>query len=432
MANPEHVELVRRGVDVIRAWRAENPAVLLDLSGANLSGANLSGANLSGANLSGADLRGANLRRAGLSGADLNGADLNGADLSGTNLTVGYQGFPYGVPHSLNNGGCGSLDNGGEYFDNGSREYFDNGGNLIPDALCTKRPLLGRLLRRLRNAGAWLFANQRREWVECGVFGPRAAPRGRSFLIQVFLYLPRDAERARILATEVDKGAQPHGRKTLEVQLARETRPTIHLDIPGLDVDNPYQSLVWLGQPDSVQFAVHAPHELDVDSVIGRVTVWVEEIPIGCIRFKLEILAKSDGQQPSEPTHLGDDSRRYERVFLSYASKDRDEVLKRAQALKALRIKFFQDVLALNTGDDWKRSLFKYIDECDLFLLFWSAAAKESEWVLKEVRRAKQRRQTDPDRLPDIHPIVIPPPVDPPNELADLHFGDYLLYLMGR
>ena len=29
--------------------------------------------------------------------------------------------------------------------------------------------------------------------------------------------------------------------------------------------------------------------------------------------------------------------------------------------------------------------LFRHIDECDLFLLFWSTAAKQSRWVLKEV-----------------------------------------------
>jgi Pentapeptide repeats (8 copies) len=101
VANPEHLELLRQGVEVWNGWRAEKPS-LPDLHGANLgeanpSGADLRGADLRDANLSGTDLSGANLRRANLreanlreanlGGADLEGADLSGATLSGANLS---------------------------------------------------------------------------------------------------------------------------------------------------------------------------------------------------------------------------------------------------------------------------------------------------------------------------------------------------------
>jgi Pentapeptide repeats (8 copies) len=107
MANPEHLELLRQGVEVWNAWRAKEPSIRPDLSGANLSGADLSGANLSrtylrgadlsGAKLHGAKLHGAHLREAILSGAklldaelfeaNLNYAILSGADLSRANLS---------------------------------------------------------------------------------------------------------------------------------------------------------------------------------------------------------------------------------------------------------------------------------------------------------------------------------------------------------
>ena len=79
--NPEHCQLIRGGVDAIRAWRAANPNVRLDLSGADLRDANLRRADLHRAYLNGADLRSADLYRADLTGADLSGADLRGADL---------------------------------------------------------------------------------------------------------------------------------------------------------------------------------------------------------------------------------------------------------------------------------------------------------------------------------------------------------------
>jgi hypothetical protein len=60
--------------------------------------------------------------------------------------------------------------------------------------------------------------------------------------------------------------------------------------------------------------------------------------------------------------------------------------------------------------------------------LFWSTAAKESKWVLKEALYALERQGKD-----GLNPPVIiegPPPVSPPDELQHLHFNDKLLYLI--
>jgi uncharacterized protein YjbI with pentapeptide repeats len=116
VANPEHVEILKRGVKIWNNWRKDNPIIepdlrgsyffRADLAGVNLSGANLyranlggakiikatlynafiRGANLKGANLSGADLRRSDLVKAKLMGAVLEGANLMRANLSGTNL----------------------------------------------------------------------------------------------------------------------------------------------------------------------------------------------------------------------------------------------------------------------------------------------------------------------------------------------------------
>jgi hypothetical protein len=56
MANPKHLEMLKRGVDVWNMWRLKNPEPTVDLREADLRGANLRGANLRGANLGGADL----------------------------------------------------------------------------------------------------------------------------------------------------------------------------------------------------------------------------------------------------------------------------------------------------------------------------------------------------------------------------------------
>jgi hypothetical protein len=124
--------------------------------------------------------------------------------------------------------------------------------------------------------------------------------------------------------------------------------------------------------------------------------------------------------------------RRYRRAFISYASSDRNEVLKRAQMLEGAGIEFFQDLLTLKPGQRWERELYREIDRCDVFYLFWSTAAKKSTWVIKEVHYALDRRRGHEDAPPAIVPVIIegPPPVPPPPELAHLHFNDRMIYFM--
>jgi len=91
MANPEHLEILKQGVDQWNRWRSEHPDVRPDLPGANLRGANLEHAKLGTSDLRKADLRDANLNRGNLSGADLSEANLSraylfGADLIGVNF----------------------------------------------------------------------------------------------------------------------------------------------------------------------------------------------------------------------------------------------------------------------------------------------------------------------------------------------------------
>ena len=88
MANPEQLEMVKRGPKIWNEWRGTQPSGFLpNLSGASLSGAHLSGASLSGANLGGANLSKAHLSEAHLSGASLSGANLGGANLSKAHLS---------------------------------------------------------------------------------------------------------------------------------------------------------------------------------------------------------------------------------------------------------------------------------------------------------------------------------------------------------
>jgi hypothetical protein len=87
MPNPEHLAILKQGVEIWNGWRKENLVGSPDFMGADLrpitlSNANLAEADLTEANLSGVVLEGANLRSADLTEANLWGAHLYGADLS--------------------------------------------------------------------------------------------------------------------------------------------------------------------------------------------------------------------------------------------------------------------------------------------------------------------------------------------------------------
>jgi hypothetical protein len=205
----------------------------------------------------------------------------------------------------------------------------------------------------------------------------------------------------------------------------------VELTVPDCVVEDSFQSVVWRGRATSVQFAVDIPRGTTPGSRIAKVNVLRDDVPVGHVRFKLEVTAGGI-VGAAGPSPRGDDAKRYERAFISYCSADRDEVLKRVQILDLCRISYFQDVLSLEPGQRWEKELYKEIDNCDVFMLFWSSAAKASEWVLKEVRYALQRKQGDDASPPEIRPVIIegPPPVPPPPELADLHFNDKILYFL--
>jgi uncharacterized protein YjbI with pentapeptide repeats len=89
VANEEHIELLKQGVEAWNAWRekaAGYPDADANLQGASLEHADLRGANLRRATLHSANLEHADLRRANLQGSNLIHANLDGASLDGADL----------------------------------------------------------------------------------------------------------------------------------------------------------------------------------------------------------------------------------------------------------------------------------------------------------------------------------------------------------
>jgi Pentapeptide repeats (8 copies) len=111
MANQEHLDILKQGVEMWNQWRRKYADVQVDLSYANLQRANLREANLSGANLrtarlGGTNLSGANLRTANLAAAFLGNANLRGTNFGGANLSE----VDFGIEANLNSSYLGNTD----------------------------------------------------------------------------------------------------------------------------------------------------------------------------------------------------------------------------------------------------------------------------------------------------------------------------------
>jgi hypothetical protein len=233
-------------------------------------------------------------------------------------------------------------------------------------------------------------------------------------------------ERANFLATTMDSSAKLRGTKSLDLPVKRGARVEIALVANGLSVDEPVQTVMWRGEPSYCQFLVTVPGGTSGRNFFPVVRVSVDGKLIGPIKFRL--LSDATASSPmSEP--LGDHAGPYKYAFVSYASEDRKEVLKRVQMLNVMKTKFFQDILSLDPGDRWEKKLYENIDRCDLFLLFWSQAAKKSNWVIKEAEYAIRRQLANPGREPDLVPVVLEQNVLPPPSLAEIHFNDCIQYL---
>ncbi len=264
------------------------------------------------------------------------------------------------------------------------------------------------------------------EPVDCAVFCPPTVARATSFLAQLFVYPPSDADSARVHARDADATAVRRGGLSLPADLPLGTRIDLRLEMPHLLVDEPDAVIVWRGTLASVQFEVAVPAGAPLGPTIGRVRFSIAGVPAGTLRFQVAVatVATDDALRAADIA-----VRRYRRAFVSYSSQDRAEVLRRVQAFRIAGLSVFQDVLDLEPGERWERELYREIDNCDVLLLFWSRAAAASPWVAKEIDYALARKQGQDDRPPDIAPVPIegPPVPAPPEKLRHLHFNDALL-----
>lgn len=274
--------------------------------------------------------------------------------------------------------------------------------------------------------------------VNCTVYAPGAVARGNAFLIQVFAHTYVQGFDLDGVAKYADADARKRGSVTLEEKVLPGSRLDFQLHVAGLQLEEDSLSIKWNGKLKSVQFVVNVPEEYKLSTLVGQVLVSHDSVPVGQMRFIIEVKRPVDDREkeyyakPGSHRQAPFPMERFEKAFISYASQDRAEVLKRVQMLNTVKLDFFQDLLTLEPGDEWEAKIYDYIDQCDVFFIFWSKAASESVWVKKETLYALKMKKGDRQAPPAILPVIIegPPPAKPPEELNFLHFNDKFIYFI--
>lgn len=149
----------------------------------------------------------------------------------------------------------------------------------------------------------------------------------------------------------------------------------------------------------------------------GRITFTVEGVIVADIPLSVYV-----GEADAASTTPANATRPiYESIFCSYSHRDTQIVERVERVYKALGMTFLRDVVTLKSGQDWDAELLRLIERADIFQLFWSKAASESQAVRKEWLHALSLRRQDEAF---IRPVYWEQPMPPPApELAAIHFA---------
>jgi len=260
--------------------------------------------------------------------------------------------------------------------------------------------------------------------VHFAVAAPAAVQISQEFIVDVWAHLEKERKEVERLV----RATTPNPERPVSIRpkgpfpIARGATLYVRLHFDDLHVEQPEDTILWKGTKGNASFVVSVPATVPPGQRIGVVTVNCDgRLQIARVPFQVLVVP---APVPFEQAvhHM----QRVQTAFASYASKDREEVLHRVQGMQKVLpdLEVFLDVTSLRSGEDWEKRLWQEIPRRDVFYLFWSRSAKHSPWVEKEWRCALETRG-----LSFIDPVPLEPPeiAEPPAELSQKHFNDWVL-----
>jgi hypothetical protein len=247
-----------------------------------------------------------------------------------------------------------------------------------------------------------------------GVSAPSAVKRAESFTARFAAYVKEVelAVKERLVAmadVESASGFTPHDAANWKVGTRIQVRVTgDHVSAEPVEVE-----FEWNGSENITHFQVRARANAPFGKTQLRFEAFIAGVRVALIVVDIMVSAAS---APSRSTTHATPHKRF---FASYARADTERVADHLTGLHMCvrETDIFMDCLDIKRNEDWRERLASEIAEVDTFLLFWSKAAAESEWVDWEWRRAHERQIVQVLRLDQPEPAL-------PQELARLHADD--------
>ena len=255
--------------------------------------------------------------------------------------------------------------------------------------------------------------------VYSSLFAPAEVKRKSHLQVQVYLHLYEESEKVKSLAKESDKNAERRDYTPLSLKLKKGDKIDVEFNVYGeTRLMSARKSIIWQGSLTKCSFNYFVPKDIDVDELSCEANLFVNGVMIGEMRFLTQIVEVPRKLNPEILSH------RFNRIFISYAHQDAQQIKLLALAYKAQGVDYFYDRDSLAPGDVYEEKIFDYIDSSDLFVLCWSKNAAASDYVAKEKGRALLRaypQLSKRDATLKICPISIEPRADLPSDMKEVY-----------
>lgn len=250
------------------------------------------------------------------------------------------------------------------------------------------------------------------------VLSPERCEPGKYAEVSVYMYTKSQrkiVERAIRQAQEAVRETQKSG-----FAVARGSMITVELHSDDVEIKDSVDSRTWTGDCALFDFQFFMPENYAKKQAAFTCYVSVNGLQITRLFFTVDVRAQK--RTPVKVKRSDNKS-----AFVSYSHRDSERVIAQLVAIQEIapKMKFWLDNQSLSAGDVWRTEIERAINKTDVFLLFWSLSAKQSEEVRKEWTYALKKRG-----LRHISPVPLDPPdiCPPPKELEELHFGDSSFY----
>ncbi len=250
------------------------------------------------------------------------------------------------------------------------------------------------------------------------LYAPAQIQANRTFLIRVYFYMPEETDIVDSKVKSIDPNARKKEYKPLDIPVKRGDTLEVRLEMSdGVSLNETSKKVTWSNHFVDCSFMARL-NDNSFKDVFGTAFISMNGVPAGELLFTIDV-AECEGK--SILADVG--TRKYSHIFISYSHADEGQVKSFAECCSLLGNDYFFDRHTLKPGDVFKDKILEYIDNADLFVLFWSKNAAESEWVGLEREHALSIIRDGNSKL-RLHAYSLKPEAPLPDDMIDTyHFG---------